>query len=61
LSILLVTSNLLIGGFLLFSFLFIIGTRVAKEEAILEEAYGEKYRIYKSRTGRFWPRARPST
>jgi len=61
LSILLVTSNLLIGGFLLFSFLFIIGTRVAKEEAILEEAYGEEYRIYKSRTGRFWPRPRLST
>jgi protein-S-isoprenylcysteine O-methyltransferase Ste14 len=43
------------------SFLFTIGTRVAKEEAILEEAYGEAYRIYKSRTGRFWPRARLST
>jgi protein-S-isoprenylcysteine O-methyltransferase Ste14 len=61
LSILLVTSNLLIGGFLLVSFLFTIGTRVAKEEAILEEAYGEAYRIYKSRTGQFWPRARLTT
>ena len=61
LSILLVTSNLLIGGFLLGSFLFTIGTRVAKEEAILEGAYGEEYRTYKSRTGRFWPRARFST
>jgi protein-S-isoprenylcysteine O-methyltransferase Ste14 len=61
LGILLVTSNLLIGGFLLGSFLFTIGMRVAKEEAILEEAYGEEYRTYKSRTGRFWPRARLST
>ena len=61
LSILLVTSNLLIGGFLLGSFLYTIRTRVAKEEAILEEAYGEEYRIYKSRTGRFWPRPRLST
>lgn len=60
-GILLVTSNLLIGGFLLGSFVFTIGTRVAKEEAILEEAYGEAYRTYKSRTGRFWPRARLST
>ena len=61
LSILMVTSNLLIGGFLLASFLFTVGLRVAKEEAILEEAYGEEYRTYKSRTGRFWPRARLST
>jgi protein-S-isoprenylcysteine O-methyltransferase Ste14 len=56
LGVLLMTGNLLIGGFLLGSFLVTIGTRVAKEEAILEEAYGEAYRSYKQRTGRFWPR-----
>ena len=57
LGVLLMTGNLLIGGFLLGGFLVTIGTRVAKEEAILEEAYGEAYRAYKQRTGRFWPRA----
>jgi len=38
LGILLLTGNLLIGGFLLGSFLVTVGTRVDKEEAILEEA-----------------------
>jgi protein-S-isoprenylcysteine O-methyltransferase Ste14 len=56
LGILLLTGNLLIGGFLLGSFLVTIGTRVAKEESVLEEAYGDEYRTYKQRTGRFWPR-----
>lgn len=57
LGILLLTGNLLIGGFLLGGFLVTIGTRVAKEEAVLEEAYGDAYRAYRQRTGRFWPRA----
>jgi len=52
---LLLSGNLLIGGSLLGSFLVTVGTRVAKEEAILEEEYGEEYRTYKSRTGRFVP------
>ncbi len=56
LGILLLTANLLIGGFLLGAFLVTIGTRVVKEEAILEEEYGEDYRAYKARTGRFLPR-----
>jgi protein-S-isoprenylcysteine O-methyltransferase Ste14 len=34
---------------------------VAKEESILEEAYGQEYRAYKARTGRFWPRLRFSS
>jgi protein-S-isoprenylcysteine O-methyltransferase Ste14 len=57
-GILLLSANLLIGGFLLGAFLVTIGTRVAKEEAILQEEYGEAYRAYKARTGRFWPRLR---
>jgi len=56
LGTLLLTGNLLVGGFLMVSFLITVGTRVAKEEGILEEAYGEEYRTYKSRTGRFVPR-----
>jgi protein-S-isoprenylcysteine O-methyltransferase Ste14 len=55
-GILLLSANLLIGGFLLGAFLVTIGTRVEKEEAILQEEYGEDYRAYKARTGRFWPR-----
>jgi len=58
---LLLTGNLMIGGFLLVGFLVTVGTRVAKEESILEEAYGEEYRAYKGRTGRFWPRLRAAT
>jgi protein-S-isoprenylcysteine O-methyltransferase Ste14 len=60
LGILLLTGNVLIGGFLLGGFLVTIGTRLAKEEAVLEEAYGEAYRAYRQRTGRFWPRATAS-
>ena len=56
LGILLLTRNLLVGGFLLGAFLITIGTRLAQEEAILEEEYGEAYRSYKARTGRFLPR-----
>ncbi|MGH2628582.1 MAG: isoprenylcysteine carboxylmethyltransferase family protein [Anaerolineales bacterium] len=58
LSILLLTANLLVGGLFMGGFLITIGTRVAKEEAILEEAYGEAYRAYRGRTGRFLPRIR---
>jgi protein-S-isoprenylcysteine O-methyltransferase Ste14 len=61
LGILLLTANLFIGGFLLAGFLLTIATRVAKEESILEEAYGQEYRAYKARTGRFWPRLRFSS
>lgn len=57
LGILLMTGSVLIGGFLLVGFLVTIGTRVAKEEAVLEEAYGEAYRAHRQRTGRFWPGA----
>jgi protein-S-isoprenylcysteine O-methyltransferase Ste14 len=56
LGILLTTANLLIGGSMLIGFVLTIAPRLAREEAILEEAYGEAYRRYKARTGRFWPR-----
>jgi len=56
LSILLLTGNLLLGGLFMGGFLITIATRVAKEEAILEEAYGDAYRAYRLRTGRFVPR-----
>ncbi len=55
-GLLLLTGNLLIGGLLLAGLVVTVGTRVAKEEAILEEAYGEEYRSYKARTGQFFPR-----
>lgn len=56
LSILLLTGNLLVGGVFMGAFLLTIATRVAKEEAILEEVYGDMYRSYRLRTGRFLPR-----
>jgi protein-S-isoprenylcysteine O-methyltransferase Ste14 len=55
-GILLLTRNVIVGGFLLSAFLIRVGSRLAKEEAILEEEYGEAYRSYKARTGRFLPR-----
>ena len=55
-GILLLTGNILIGGLLLAGLVVTVGTRVEKEEAILEEEYGEEYRMYKARTGRFLPR-----
>ncbi|HET7010348.1 MAG TPA: isoprenylcysteine carboxylmethyltransferase family protein [Anaerolineales bacterium] len=55
-GILLLTANHFVGGFLLAGFLVTIATRVDKEEAVLEEEYGEAYRSYKARTGRFVPR-----
>jgi protein-S-isoprenylcysteine O-methyltransferase Ste14 len=55
-GLLLLTGNLFIGGTLLAGLVVTVGTRVAKEEAILEEEYGEEYRMYKARTGRFLPR-----
>lgn len=58
LSILLLTANLLVGGVFMGGFLLTVGPRVAKEEAILEEAYGQAYRDYRGRTGRFLPRLR---
>ena len=30
--------------------------RVRREEAALEEAFGQEYRDYRQRTGAFWPR-----
>lgn len=56
LSILLLTGNLLVGGVFMGAFLLTIATRVAKEEGILEETYGDVYRSYRLRTGRFAPR-----
>lgn len=56
LSILLLTGNLLVGGLFMGGFLITIATRVAMEETILEEAYGDAYRAYRARTGRFLPR-----
>jgi protein-S-isoprenylcysteine O-methyltransferase Ste14 len=50
LGILLMTGSVLIGGFLLVGFLVTIGTRVAKEEAVVEEAFGEAFRACKQRT-----------
>jgi protein-S-isoprenylcysteine O-methyltransferase Ste14 len=56
LGVLILTSSVLIGGVLLAGLVGTIAPRIDKEEAVLEEAYGESYRNYKARTGRFWPR-----
>jgi protein-S-isoprenylcysteine O-methyltransferase Ste14 len=60
LSILLMTENLLVGGIFLGAFLATIASRIDREEAILEEKYGEDYRHYKRRTPRFLPGGKPA-
>jgi len=52
---LLLTANVFVGGSLMTGILFIIATRVGKEEAILIEEFGDSYRTYIRKTGRFLP------
>jgi protein-S-isoprenylcysteine O-methyltransferase Ste14 len=58
LAIFLLTQNWLIGGFFLSALTIIIATRLAKEEAVMIEKFGEEYQAYMLRSGRFLPRLR---
>lgn len=55
-GILLLTANGLIGGVPLLAFLLIVVTRLKNEEATMIEKFGDEYRQYMQRTGRFLPR-----
>jgi protein-S-isoprenylcysteine O-methyltransferase Ste14 len=50
------TANWFVGGGLIVGILFIIITRVNKEENLMKETFGDSYADYMQRTGRFLPR-----
>ena len=53
---LLLTANWFVGGGLIAGLLFIIISRVKKEENLMIETFGESYADYMQRKGRFLPR-----
>ena len=53
---LLTTANLLIGGPLAAAILIIMSVRVKNEEVVLIDLFGDEYRNYMKRTGRFLPK-----
>ncbi len=55
LAILLLTGNLLLGGFYLGALTVIVIVRLANEERTMLEKFGDQYRTYMQRTGRFLP------
>jgi protein-S-isoprenylcysteine O-methyltransferase Ste14 len=50
------TANWFVGGALMTAIVFIVSTRVKNEEAMLIELFGDEYRHYMRRTGRYLPR-----
>lgn len=55
---LLLTANWVVGGGLMAGIVFIVSTRVKNEETMLVEIFGDVYRLYQKRTGKFFPRLR---
>lgn len=55
-SLLLLTANWFIGGVLLIAQIIVILARVNNEERVLLEKFGEQYRQYMQRAGRFLPK-----
>lgn len=55
-GLLLLTANWLVGGPMLVASALIIFQRLSKEEALMIEQFGDEYRRYMQRTGRFLPR-----
>jgi len=53
---LLLTHNLFIGGIYLAGLTVVVVSRVRNEEAAMVEKFGDAYRKYMERTGRFLPR-----
>lgn len=54
-GILLLTSNWLIGGLMLVGLTLVLVTRLRREENTMIEKFGDRYRDYMKRTGRFLP------
>jgi len=52
----LLLSNGIAGPAGLVTFFFFYGIRIAREEKMLEDYFGDAYRDYARRTGRLWPR-----
>ena len=55
-ALFLLTGNWLIGGMFLGSLTLIVVTRLANEEAVMLETFGDEYHNYMKRSGRFLPR-----
>lgn len=55
-ALLLLTQNWFIGGVPLAALSLIVATRLRREEQTMLDRFGDEYRAYMSRTGRFWPR-----
>jgi protein-S-isoprenylcysteine O-methyltransferase Ste14 len=55
-GLLLLTSNWLIGGLFLLGVTLAVIPRLPREEALMIEKFGDTYREYMKRTGRFLPR-----
>ena len=53
---LLLTANWLVGAPLIVAILLIVISRVPREEALIIEVFGDEYRQYMQRSGRFLPR-----
>src|SRR5262249_36899536 len=56
LSIFLITANGFLGLYFLATFTLLMFVRVPNEERVLVEKFGDGYRRYMQRTGRFLPR-----
>jgi len=56
LSFLLITANWLIGALWIGAFTLVMISRVGREEALMEEKFGDQYRTWAAGTGRFLPR-----
>ena len=56
LAFFLVSANGFIGLFWLGPFTVLLVVRVPREEAVMREKFGDTYRAYERRTGRFLPR-----
>ena len=54
-GVLLLTSNWLIGGLMLVGLTLVLATRLQREEIAMTEKFGDHYREYMKRTGRFLP------
>jgi protein-S-isoprenylcysteine O-methyltransferase Ste14 len=55
-AVLLISANALVGLPGLLGLLIIISNRIAREEGVMIERFGDMYRDYMRRTGRFLPR-----
>ena len=59
-SFFLLSGEPVLTGLFMLSFLIVIIVRTPREEAQLLSTFGDEYRKYMRRTGRFLPRMKPS-